>query len=49
MAIAWLPPQAPNVLVIPGTSKVAHLRENLAAADLELPADALVELDDVIA
>jgi aryl-alcohol dehydrogenase-like predicted oxidoreductase len=44
VAIAWLLHQAPNMVVIPGTSKVAHLRENLAAADLALPEDALAEL-----
>ena len=40
VAIAWLLHRAPNIVVIPGTSSVAHLRENLAAADLALPADA---------
>jgi pyridoxine 4-dehydrogenase len=49
VAIAWLLHQAPNVLVIPGTSSVAHLRENLAAADLVLPEDALTELDGIAA
>jgi pyridoxine 4-dehydrogenase len=39
--------RAPNILLIPGTSSVAHLRENLAAADLDLPDDALKELDGV--
>jgi pyridoxine 4-dehydrogenase len=47
VAIAWLLHQAPNIVVIPGTSQVAHLRENLAAADLELPPDALAELDGI--
>lgn len=37
VAIAWLLHGAPNVVVIPGTSQVAHLRENLAAAELALP------------
>jgi pyridoxine 4-dehydrogenase len=37
VALAWLLRRAPNVLAIPGTSSVEHLRENLAAADLELP------------
>ncbi|WP_202756139.1 aldo/keto reductase family oxidoreductase, partial [Burkholderia cenocepacia] len=41
VALAWLLRRAPNLLLIPGTSSVAHLRENLAAADLDLPADAL--------
>ncbi|WJN73254.1 aldo/keto reductase family oxidoreductase [Burkholderia anthina] len=47
VALAWLLRRAPNVLLIPGTSSVAHLRENLAAADLDLPADALAELDRI--
>jgi pyridoxine 4-dehydrogenase len=47
VALAWLLRRAPNVLLIPGTSSVAHLRENLAAAELDLPADALKELDGV--
>ncbi|NOK08477.1 aldo/keto reductase family oxidoreductase [Corallococcus exercitus] len=45
VALAWLLQRAPNILLIPGTSSVAHLRENLAAADLRLPADALQELE----
>jgi aryl-alcohol dehydrogenase-like predicted oxidoreductase len=47
VALAWLLRRAPNILLIPGTSSVAHLRENLAAAALELPDDALGELDRV--
>ena len=47
VALAWLLRRAPNVLVIPGTSRVEHLRENLAAADLELPADALAALERI--
>jgi aryl-alcohol dehydrogenase-like predicted oxidoreductase len=47
VALAWLLKRAPNILLIPGTSSVAHLRENLAAAALTLPADALKELDAV--
>lgn len=47
VALAWLLHRAPNILLIPGTSSVAHLRENLAAAELALPADALRELDGV--
>ena len=47
VALAWLLHRAPNVLLIPGTSSVAHLRENLAAAELDLPADARKELDGV--
>lgn len=45
VALAWLLRRAPNVLLIPGTSSVAHLRENLAAATLDLPADVIAELD----
>lgn len=45
VAIAWLLQRAPNILVIPGTSSVAHLHENMAAANLELPADALAALN----
>jgi pyridoxine 4-dehydrogenase len=47
VALAWLLRRAPNILLIPGTSSLAHLRENLAAADLDLPVDALAELDRV--
>ncbi|WP_175883889.1 aldo/keto reductase family oxidoreductase [Burkholderia sp. BCC0044] len=47
VALAWLLRRAPNLLLIPGTSSVAHLRENLAAADLDLPADALAELNGI--
>lgn len=47
VALAWLLRRAPNLLLIPGTSSVAHLRENLAAADLDLPADAFAALDRI--
>jgi aryl-alcohol dehydrogenase-like predicted oxidoreductase len=47
IALAWLLRRAPNILLIPGTSSVAHLRENLAAAELDLPEDAVRELDGV--
>ncbi|ESW92707.1 aldo/keto reductase family oxidoreductase [Mesorhizobium sp. C280B] len=47
VALAWLLRRAPNILLIPGTSSVAHLRENLAAADLELSDDVIKELDVV--
>jgi pyridoxine 4-dehydrogenase len=47
VALAWLLQQSPNVLPIPGTSSLAHLRENLAAATLTLPASTLKELDAV--
>ena len=47
VALAWLLRRAPNILLIPGTSSVGHLRENLAAAELILPDDAVRELDQV--
>jgi aryl-alcohol dehydrogenase-like predicted oxidoreductase len=47
VALAWLLRRAPNILLIPGTSSVAHLRENLAAADLALPDDAMAALNGV--
>ncbi len=47
VALAWLLHRSPNILLIPGTSSVAHLRENVAGAGLELPADALAELDKI--
>jgi pyridoxine 4-dehydrogenase len=47
VALAWLLRRAPNVLPIPGTSSLAHLRENLAAAELDLPDEALRRLDGV--
>jgi pyridoxine 4-dehydrogenase len=47
VALAWLLQRSPNILLIPGTSSVAHLRENVAAAGLTLPADALSELNRI--
>lgn len=47
VALAWLLRRSPNMLLIPGTSSVAHLRDNVAGAGLELPADALAELDKI--
>jgi len=47
VALAWLLRRAPNILLIPGTSSVAHLRENLAAAELHLPEDAVAALDGI--
>ncbi len=49
VALAWLLQRSPNMLLIPGTSSVAHLRENLAAAELELSARDLEELDGIAA
>ncbi|HMD57552.1 MAG TPA: aldo/keto reductase family oxidoreductase [Solirubrobacteraceae bacterium] len=47
VALAWLLQRSPNVLLIPGTSSAAHLRENVAAAGLTLGEDALTELDSI--
>ena len=47
VALAWLLQRSPNVLLIPGTSSVEHLRENLAAAELELSVEVRQELDGV--
>ena len=47
VALAWLLRRAPNILLIPGTSSVGHLRENLATADLDLPPDAMAALDGI--
>jgi pyridoxine 4-dehydrogenase len=46
-ALAWLLARAPNILLIPGTSSLGHLRENLAAAAIALPDEALAELDGI--
>ncbi|MBM3070948.1 aldo/keto reductase family oxidoreductase [Lelliottia sp. RWM.1] len=48
VALAWLLQRSPNILLIPGTSSVVHLRENLAAADLILPVDALDTLNALV-
>jgi pyridoxine 4-dehydrogenase len=47
VALAWLLQRASNILLIPGTSSSAHLRENLAAAEIDLPADARKALDQI--
>jgi pyridoxine 4-dehydrogenase len=47
VALAWLLQRAPNILLIPGTSSRAHLRENLAATALALPAEAIGQLDQI--
>jgi aryl-alcohol dehydrogenase-like predicted oxidoreductase len=46
-ALAWLLQRSPNILLIPGTSSVQHLRENLAAATLRIPAEVLSQLDSI--
>jgi aryl-alcohol dehydrogenase-like predicted oxidoreductase len=47
VALAWLLQRSPTMVLIPGTSSVAHLRENIAAADLILPPEAVAELDTI--
>ena len=47
VALAWLLQRSPNLLLIPCTSSIAHLRENLAAASLELPPEARAKLDAI--
>ena len=47
VALAWLLQRAPNILLIPGTSSVEHLRENVAGAGLQLPEDAMKELNAI--
>ncbi|CAL8975909.1 Pyridoxine 4-dehydrogenase [Cellulomonas sp. T2.31MG-18] len=47
VALAWLLQRSPNILLIPGTSTVAHLRQNVAAAGLQLPPDELAVLDGI--
>jgi pyridoxine 4-dehydrogenase len=47
VALAWLLQRAPNLLLIPGTSSLEHLRENLAAADLRLPVELIQRLDRI--
>ena len=47
VALAWLLQRSPNILLIPGTSSLNHLRENLSAAALELPSDLIAELNAI--
>lgn len=49
VALAWLLARSPNILLIPGTSSRVHLRENLLAADIDLPADAIERLNAIAA
>jgi aryl-alcohol dehydrogenase-like predicted oxidoreductase len=49
VALTWLLQRSPNILLIPGTSSTNHLRENLAAAALELSSDAIAELNAIAA
>jgi pyridoxine 4-dehydrogenase len=47
LALAWLLQHSPKILLIPGTSSVDHLRENLGAATLQLPSDVIAGLDSI--
>ena len=47
VALAWLLHRSPNILLIPGTSSLSHLRENLAAATLQIPSETLAALDSI--
>lgn len=47
VALAWLLERSPNMLLIPGTSSLAHLRENLKAADLQLPPEVVADLNSI--
>ena len=47
VALAWLVQRSPNILLIPGTSSIEHLRENVAGAGLQVPDDAIKELNDI--
>jgi pyridoxine 4-dehydrogenase len=47
VALAWLLQRSPNILLIPGTSSTAHLRENLKAATLEIPSEVMADLDSI--
>jgi aryl-alcohol dehydrogenase-like predicted oxidoreductase len=47
VALAWLLQRSPNILLIPGTSSLTHLRENLSAATLGLPPEILTQLNSI--
>jgi len=47
LALAWLLRRSPNILLIPGTSSVTHLRENLEASKLDIPREVLDDLDSL--
>jgi aryl-alcohol dehydrogenase-like predicted oxidoreductase len=47
VALAWLLQRSPNILLIPGTSSLGHLEENLAAANLTLSAEVVTQLDNI--
>jgi pyridoxine 4-dehydrogenase len=48
VARSWLLQHSPNIMLIPGTSSVAYLRENIACAAVTLPVDAVAELDSIV-
>jgi pyridoxine 4-dehydrogenase len=48
VALAWLLHRSPNILLIPGTSSVKHLRENLKAATLQIPPETIAQLDAIV-
>jgi aryl-alcohol dehydrogenase-like predicted oxidoreductase len=48
VALAWLLQRSPNILLIPGTSSVEHLRENVESAKIQLPPDAIEELNAIV-
>jgi aryl-alcohol dehydrogenase-like predicted oxidoreductase len=47
VALAWLLQRSPNILLIPGTSSINHLRQNLDAAGLDLPSDVIADLNTI--
>jgi pyridoxine 4-dehydrogenase len=47
VALAWLLQRSSNILVIPGTSSIKHLRENLQASGLQLPSEVIADLDSI--
>jgi aryl-alcohol dehydrogenase-like predicted oxidoreductase len=47
VALSWLLQRSPNILLIPGTSSIEHLRENLKAATLQLPSEVIADLDSI--
>jgi len=49
VALAWLLQRSPNILVIPGTSSIQHLRENLQASTLQIPSEVIANLDSIAA
>jgi aryl-alcohol dehydrogenase-like predicted oxidoreductase len=47
VALAWLLQRSPNMLVIPGTSSIEHLRQNLQSSMLQIPSEAIADLDAI--